>query len=69
VEIIEACSGLRVWPGGDHECLWITGLAGLKGVDRQSGDPPGLCRPEGLIWQRLCESEGWEFGVAQPWWG
>jgi hypothetical protein len=24
-------AGLRVWPGKDRECLWIPGLAGLKG--------------------------------------
>jgi hypothetical protein len=22
-----------------------------------------------LVWQRLCRSEEWEFGVALPWWG
>jgi hypothetical protein len=30
-EIIQACAGLRAWPSRDHECLWIAGLAGLKG--------------------------------------
>jgi hypothetical protein len=33
--------------------VWIASLAGLKG----------------LVWQRLCRSEEWEFGVALPWWG
>jgi hypothetical protein len=30
-EIVQASAGLRSWPGGDHECLRIPGLAGLKG--------------------------------------
>jgi hypothetical protein len=30
-EVIQACAGLRVWPGGDCKSLWIPGLAGLKG--------------------------------------
>jgi hypothetical protein len=35
-EIVQACAGLRAWPGGDHECLWIPGLQG------SFGDPAGL---------------------------
>jgi hypothetical protein len=31
VDIVQACAGLRVWPGRDRECLWIPGLAGFKG--------------------------------------
>jgi hypothetical protein len=30
-DIVQAWAGLRVWHGGDHECQWIPGLAGLKG--------------------------------------
>jgi hypothetical protein len=30
MEIVQACAGLKVWPGRDHECLWIPSLAGLK---------------------------------------
>jgi hypothetical protein len=36
VEIMEAYTGLRAWPGRDCECLWISGLAGLEGWS--SGD-------------------------------
>jgi hypothetical protein len=25
--------------------------------------------PSGLVQGRSCRSEGWEFGVVQPWWG
>jgi hypothetical protein len=49
-----------VWPGGDCECLWITSLAGLRGMVRQRGDHVGLCRPEGhspVEW-RLCSACG-----------
>jgi hypothetical protein len=38
---------------GNCECLWISGLAGLKG----------------LVQQKSCRSEGWEFGGACLWWG
>jgi hypothetical protein len=31
VEMVQACAGLRVWPGRDGECLWIPGLAGFEG--------------------------------------
>jgi hypothetical protein len=30
-EIMQACASLRAWPSRDRECLWIPGLAGLKG--------------------------------------
>jgi hypothetical protein len=26
-------------------------------------------QPQGLLQGRSCSFEGWEFGVAQPWWG
>jgi hypothetical protein len=42
-------------PHGNHECLWITSLAGLRG----------------LVQWRLCRSGGWEFGGSWLWcyWG
>jgi hypothetical protein len=71
-EIVESCAGLRAWPAGDHECLWLVAwqalgawpggaeivhvwiacVAGLGGVALWSRDRAGLCRPEGLAWQR-----------------
>jgi hypothetical protein len=55
VEIVEACAGLRAWPGGDRECLWIASLAGLGGMAWQSGVCAGLCRPGGAAqWSRDC---------------
>jgi hypothetical protein len=42
------CLGVRAWQSGDHECLWITSLAVLRGlvemcmpVDCWHGRPEG----------------------------
>jgi hypothetical protein len=50
------CRSEGVQSAGDRACLWITGLAGLRGAAWQSSDRVGLCRPEGcsLVEQRLC---------------
>jgi hypothetical protein len=48
-EIMNAC-GLPAWqaleaqPSEDHECLWITSLAVIRGMAWHSGDCAGLCR-------------------------
>jgi hypothetical protein len=46
VEIVQVCAGLRAWPGGDCECLWIPGLAGLTGSSGR--DRAGLM--SGSLW-------------------
>jgi hypothetical protein len=43
--IVQACAGQRAWPSGEHECLWISRLAGLKGLF--GGDHVGL---RGGVW-------------------
>jgi hypothetical protein len=40
MEIVQACPGLKAWPGRDRECLWIPSFAGLKGSS--SGGPADL---------------------------
>jgi hypothetical protein len=45
-EIMQAWQASGVWASGDRECLWIAGLAGLRGAVR---------------W-RSCRCEWWEFG-------
>jgi hypothetical protein len=59
VKIMEACAGLRVWPGRDREYLWITGVVGLGGMAQQSVYHADLCRPGGGgAWPRAAEIVG-----------
>jgi hypothetical protein len=58
MKIMQGCAGLRVWPGGDRECLWISGLQGLS-----EGDHAGL-RGGSLGQHSLgrAKEQGWRFG-------
>jgi hypothetical protein len=76
VEILEACAGLRVWPSGDHESLWLAAwqflgswprrvvimqaCAALRGMAQCSGYHASLCRPGGG-----CGSLAWQALEAQ----
>jgi hypothetical protein len=69
---VEACAGLSVWPGGDHECLWITGLASLK--SSPGGDHTGLRGGSlGKHGPGRAEEQGWKIrdpmvcGAAALW--
>jgi hypothetical protein len=65
-EIVQACAGLRAPPGGDRGCLWIAGLAGLRGMARHSREYEGLCRPEGAS-QRSGGHACVDCWLGRPW--
>jgi hypothetical protein len=54
---VQACAGLRgmAWQSRDHAGLFRP-VGDHVPVDHRLG------RPVGVVWQRLCRSEGWEFG-------
>jgi hypothetical protein len=95
-EIMNVCGSpawqalwVLAWQSRDHACLWIPGLAGLRGAGlveimnacgslawQALGAWPGRVEImqscaglSGVVWQRSCGSEGWEFGGLQPWLG
>jgi hypothetical protein len=60
-EIMQAWQASGVWASGDRECLWIAGLAGVRGAAQRSLDCVCLwisslagLRGTGLVEQRSC---------------
>jgi hypothetical protein len=65
VEIVCVCGslvwqafGARSWHRSCVPCLWIAGLAGLKGAAWWSRDRAGLFRPEGLSPEEIVNACG-----------
>jgi hypothetical protein len=72
-EIVQACAGLlgTAW---QRLCMsvdcWLHRSEGCSpGEIVNVCGSPAWAGLRGSIWQRLWESEGWQFGVAWPWWG